>query len=147
MNQRKNTLKPKAFTLVELMAIVIILALLATIASREVGKAIEKTKVTTTKTNLKLLHGAVTNFYMDTDRYPTEDEGLTVLVEPPVDLPGIEPGGYLETTELPRDGWKNEFDYRLDPETGKAFEIISYGADGEEGGEGKNADLYSTDAF
>ena len=147
MNSGKNRLKRKAFTMVELMAILIILGLLATVVVTKVASSIDKARVTTTKTNLKLLHGAVTKFYLDTIRYPTEDEGLIVLVDPPMDLPGVEPGGYLETTELPLDGWGNEFLYQLGTETGKTFEIISYGADGEEGGEGLNADLYSTDAF
>ena len=147
MNPRKSTLKPKAFTMVELMAILIILGLLATVVVTKVASSIDKARVTTTKTNLKLLHGEVTRFYMDTSQYPSEDEGLQVLVEPPVDLQGVNPEGYLETTELPLDGWGNEFIYQLGTETGRAFEIISYGADGEESGEGLNADLYSTDAF
>jgi len=146
MNPRKST-KKKAFTMVELMAILIILGLLATVVVTKVASSIDKARVTTTKTNLKLLHGAVIKFYMGTSRYPSEDEGLTVLVDPPVDLPGVEPEGYLETTDLPMDGWGNEFIYQLGTETGRAFEIISYGADGEEGGEGLNLDLYSTDAF
>ena len=146
MKPGKNT-KKKAFTMVELMAILIILGLLATVVVTKVASSIDKARVTTTKTSLKLLHNSVTRFYMDTSQYPSEDEGLQVLVDPPVDLPGVEPGGYLETTELPLDGWGYEFDYRLGTETGKAFEIISYGADGEDGGEGLNADLYSTDAF
>jgi general secretion pathway protein G len=53
----------------------------------------------------------------------------------------------LETTEIPKDGWGNEFIYELSPETGKSFVIKSLGADGKEGGEDYDADLYSTDAY
>ena len=53
----------------------------------------------------------------------------------------------LETLELPRDGWKNDFFFELEPASGKPFVLISFGADGEEGGEGYDLDLYSTDAF
>ena len=86
-------------------------------------------------------------FKLDTGRFPSEEAGLIELIEPPTDVPYFEPGGYLETTEVPLDSWGNEFDYLLNPESGKAFVIISYGADGEPDGEGYEADLYSTDAF
>lgn len=55
-------------------------------------------------------------------------------------------GGFLETTTIPKDGWGRDFVYRLAPESGKPFVIISLGADGQEGGEGNDADLKSTDA-
>jgi len=61
------------------------------------------------------------------------------------DVTGWNTGGYLETTSLPKDAWGNDFVYQLSPDSGKPFVIISYGADGEEGGEKLDADLYSTD--
>ncbi|MBN2271882.1 MAG: type II secretion system major pseudopilin GspG [Sedimentisphaerales bacterium] len=134
------------FTMIELVAMLIIIGLLAAVVGTNVMGKIEKAKVTTTKTSLKILHSAVNTLKMDTGRYPTDEEGLSVLVEDPGDE-GWEPGGYLETLEIPPDGWKNDFVYELEPASGKPFVIISYGADGEEGGEGYNADLYSTDAF
>jgi general secretion pathway protein G len=84
---------------------------------------------------------------MDTGRFPSEDGGLMELVEQPGDVENWEPGGYLETTEIPKDGWGNEFIYERFPESGKPFVIKSLGADGEEGGEDYDADLYSTDAY
>ncbi len=143
----KDGKRRNGFTMVELMAMLIIIGLLATLVVTKVASKIDQARVTTTKANLKMLHSAVNQFKMDTGRYPTEEEGLTALVEEPSDVTGWEPGGYLETTEIPVDGWGNEFFYELDPGTGKPFVIISYGADGEEGGEGYDADLYSTDAF
>jgi general secretion pathway protein G len=95
---------------------------------------------------LKTLHNAVTQFKLDTGQYPSEDGGLNELIEQPTDLEGWAQGGYLDTTEVPKDAWKHEFIYQLYPESGKPFVIISYGADGKEGGEGYDADLYSTDA-
>jgi len=133
------------FTMIELVAMLIIIGLLAAVVGKNVIGKIERAKVETTKANLKSLHSAVTNFKMDTGRYPTEEEGLLVLVEDPGDE-GWEPGGYLDTTEVPTDGWKNEFFYELDPPSGKPFVVTSFGADGEEGGEGYDMDLYSTDA-
>ena len=146
MNNRKRNNK-KGFTLVEVMAVLIIVGLLATVAVKNFMGQTKKAKVTTTKANLKVLHEAVQLFQMDTSRYPSDEEGLTSLVEEPADAEGwnIE-GGYLSSTNLPKDGWKRDFDYILDPGNGQPFVIISYGADGEEGGESYNADLWSTDA-
>lgn len=135
------------FTMVELMAMLIIIGLLATLVVTKVATKIDQARVTTTKANLKVLHSAVNQFKMDTGRFPTEEEGLMALVEQPSDVIRYEPGGYLETTEIPKDGWGNEFIYELFPETGKPFVIKSLGADGEEGGEDNDADLYSTDAY
>lgn len=145
--KRKRRRVRGGFTMIELVAMLIIIGLLAAVVGRNVMGKIERAKVTTTKTNLKVLHSAVVQFKMDTNRYPTEEEGLLVLIEEPGDAEGWEPGGYLETTEIPTDGWNSDFYYELDPASGKAFVIISWGADGEEGGEDYDADLYSTDAF
>jgi general secretion pathway protein G len=135
------------FTMVELMAMLIIIGLLATLVVTKVATKIDQARVTTTKANLKILHSAVNQFKMDTGRFPGEDVGLQELIEQPSDVENWEPGGYLETTELPKDGWGHDFVYELYPESGKPFVIKSYGADGEEGGEDYDADLLSTDAY
>jgi len=135
------------FTMVELMAMLIIIGLLATLVVTKVASKIDQARVTTTKANLKILHAAVNQFKMDTGRFPTEEEGLMALIEQPSDVENWEPGGYLESTELPKDGWGHDFIYELYPESGKPFVIRSLGADGEEGGEDYDADLLSTDAF
>jgi general secretion pathway protein G len=132
------------FTMVELMAVLIIIGLLATLVVTKVATKIDQARITTTKANLKILHSAVNQFKMDTGRFPTEDEGLTALIEQPTDVPIWEPGGYLETTDLPKDGWGHDFKYEAFPESGKQFAIRSFGPDGEEGTED---DLLSTDAY
>ena len=136
----------KAFTLIEIMIVVVILGLLAAVASVGVLGQIEKAKKATTKANLKILHSAVITLYMDIGRYPTEEEGLKALVEKPVDADNWRPEGYLETTTIPMDGWDHDFIYELHPASGKPFQIKSLGADGEEGGEGDNKDLLDSDA-
>jgi general secretion pathway protein G len=133
------------FTMVELMAVLIILGLLATVVVTNFVGKIGDAKVTTTKASLKSLDMAVKQFWMDNGRYPTESEGLHALVERPSDAVKWPAGGYLSTTAVSKDGWGHEFIYRLSPESGMPFVIISLGADGQEGGEGNDADLKSTD--
>ena len=138
--------KRRAFTMIEIMAVIVIIGILAGIVAVSVVGKIDKARVISTKASLKMLHSAVIQFKLDTGRYPTEEAGLQELIEQPTDVTGWNTGGYLETTTLPKDAWKHDFIYQLSPESGKPFVIISYGADGEEGGEGINKDLYSTDA-
>ena len=134
----------KGFTMVELMAVLIILGLLATVLVRNFMGQTDRARVITTKANLKILHSAISQFKMDTGRFPTEDEGLMALIEQPSDIEIWEQGGYLESTELPIDGWNNYFIFELYPESGKPFVIRSNGPDGEEG---TDDDLLSTDAY
>lgn len=129
--------------MVELMAILVILGLLMTVVATKVISQIEKARITTTKANLKILHTAVNHFKMDTARYPTEDEGLSALILQPSDVTTWEPGGYLETTDIPKDGWGNDFVFEAFPESGLPFAIRSWGADQEPDTED---DLLSTDA-
>ncbi len=141
--ERKKRIR-YGFTMVELMAMLIIIGLLATLVVTKVASKIDQARITTTKANLKARAAAVNQFRMDTTRFPNEDEGLLALIEQPSDVVIWEPGGYLETTEINKDGWGNEFIYELYPESGKQFVIRSMGPDGEEGTED---DLLSTDAY
>ena len=115
--ERKKRIK-YGFTMVELMAMLIIIGLLATLVVTKVASKIDQARETTTKANLKALAAAVNQFRMDTSRFPTEDEGLLALIEQPSDVETWEPGGYLETTEIPKDGWGNDFIFELFPESG-----------------------------
>ncbi|MBE0534903.1 MAG: type II secretion system major pseudopilin GspG [Phycisphaerae bacterium] len=146
MDNKNERKRRQGFTMVELMAVLIILGLLAAVVAQSFMGHTDKARVVTTKASLKTLHNAVVQFKFDTGRYPSEEEGLWELLEEPTDVTGWNLGGYLETTEIPPDAWGREFVYFLNPESGKPFVIISFGADGEEGGEGYDADLYSTDA-
>ena len=142
----QNSLRRSAFTIIEVMAVIVIIGILAGIVAVNVVSSTDKARATATKAILKTLHHAVIQFKLDTGRYPSEEAGLLELIEQPTDVTGWTEGGYLEATEVPKDSWKNELVFQLDPESGKPFVIISYGADGKEGGEGFDADLYSTDA-
>jgi general secretion pathway protein G len=136
----------RGFTMVELMAVLIILGLLAAVVVRNFVGRVDDARVKITKASLRQLHTAINEFHMDTGRWPTEQEGLTVLVQQPTDVTGWRTGGYIETVEVPKDGWGRDFIFELLPESGRPFAIKSLGADGQEGGEAYNADLLSTDA-
>jgi general secretion pathway protein G len=105
----------------------------------DIAEQLNKMRLKITKARHKILHAAVTVFKLDTGHFPTQEKGLHVLIEPPGGCP-IEPGRYLENTEQLKDGWGNNFYYILYPESGKPFIIISFGADGKEGGDGYDAD-------
>ena len=146
MKEYRQTGARAGFTMVELMAVLIILGLLfAVVVGNFVGHT-DKARVITTKASLRSLQTLVNQFKMDTGRFPTEDEGLTALIEQPTDVQNWPPGGYLETTTIPKDGWGNDFIYELNPANGKPFVIKSLGADGQEGGEGYDTDLLSSDS-
>jgi general secretion pathway protein G len=127
----KNRKKSRGFTMVELMAVLVIISLLATMVTTQVVKQIKKAKVETTKANLKTLHTAVNHFFMDIGRIPTQEEGLEALINPPAGIEGLDPSGYIEQTKIPKDGWKHDFLYEVAPESGKPFDIRSAGPDGE----------------
>jgi len=146
MRQRKVPTVRSGFTMIELVAVLVILGLLAAIVGRNVMQDIERGRRNTTLANLKILHQAVQQFRMDTGRYPTAEEGLNALVTQPTDVTNYPQGGYLDTTVVPRDGWSRDFIYELYPESGKPFVIKSLGSDGQEGGDADGADLLSTDA-
>ena len=129
--------------MIEVMAVLIILGLLGTLVVTKVTSNVEKARVTMTKTNLRIYHTAVNQFRMDNGRYPTDDEGLDVLIEEPSDAINYPEGGYLERPQIEPDGWKNDFLYERLSGPGTGFVIRSCGPDGEQDTED---DLLSTDA-
>jgi general secretion pathway protein G len=92
---------------------------------------------------LQILHEAVKMFKFDTGRYPTQEEGLQAWVWEPNNIENWPAGGYLYSNYVPLDSWHNPYIYIRDPNSGKPFEILSYGADGKPGGKGYDADLSS----
>ena len=133
------------FTLIELMVVILILGLLAgIIAPRLIGRT-DEAKQTKAKVQIENLSTALKLYKLDNGFYPTTEQGLQALVQPPEtgNIPkNWRQGGYLEKGKIPKDPWGNEFIY-LCPGTHGDFDIISYGADGVPGGEGKDKDINS----
>ncbi|MHC4759111.1 MAG: type II secretion system major pseudopilin GspG, partial [Planctomycetota bacterium] len=109
------------FSMIELMAVIVIMGLLAGVVAINVIGKIDKARVTSTKASLKILHSAVNQFKLDTGRFPSEELGLYELIEQPTDVTGWDPSGYLETTDIPPDAWGNEFFYQRYTDSGKPF--------------------------
>ena len=105
----------RGFTMVELMAVLIILGLLAAVVVRNFVGQVDQGKVIQTKANLKLLHTAVNEFHMDCGRWPGEDEGLTVLIQQPADVTNYPPGRVSRNDRYPQGRLGTRFHLRAPP--------------------------------
>lgn len=145
---RKNRkVSRNGFTFIELMAVIVILGILAmTVMPRFFGR-IDEARITATQIQIKNLEQALRLFYLDNGFYPETEQGLQALVEQPMvgRIPSKwKEGGYLEKNILPQDAWGNAFIYLSPGSQSEDFEIISFGRDGREGGEGPDADISSS---
>jgi len=137
----------KGFTFIELMAVIVILSILALLVMPKIFGRVEEAKATTALIQIKNLEAALRLFYLDNGFYPSTEQGLSSLVEKPAT--GRTPqhwrdGGYLESRTIPKDPWGTDYVYLSPGTNGDEYEIISYGADGKEGGEKTDADISST---
>jgi general secretion pathway protein G len=130
------------FTLIELLVVMLILGLLAALVGPKLFGKVGKSKIKAAKAQIALLEDALDTFRLDVGRYPTTEEGLQALVEQPS---GVEKwdGPYLKK-KVPKDPWGHDYVYKCPGEHGD-YDLYSLGADGQEGGEGENADVTSWD--
>ena len=127
------------FTLLELMVVLLILALIATIAAPQVTKHLRKAKLETAKIQVDALGAAVDSFNIDTGRYPTTEESLKALVEKPAGLPSWD-GPYIKKKESLIDPWGEPYKYRVPGKTAD-YDVYSLGSDKKEGGQGDAIDV------
>ncbi len=133
----------KGFSLIEVMVVIVILGILASIVGVKVIGRIEESKRVKAKTQIETFRTALDLYRLDNGSYPTTDQRLDALVSPPTvgKLPRKwREGGYMP--KIPKDPWGNEYVY-LSPGDNGDFDIISYGDDMEPGGEGKDKDVNS----
>jgi general secretion pathway protein G len=135
----------RGFTLIELMAVIIILGILAGLIIPRIMGTPEEARRTKAKLQIESMETALKMYKLDNGVYPSTEQGLQALVEPP--SVGVLPkkwreGGYLEKGRVPKDPWENEFVY-LSPGVYDDYDLSSYGADGQEGGEERDADINS----
>jgi general secretion pathway protein G len=137
---KKRGTAQRGFSLIELIVVLVILGLLATIVGPRVIDQLSKGKANIAKVQIADLEGALGLFRFDVGRYPTTAEGLNALLE----NPGLDnwSGPYLTKSSLPKDPWGHEYQYRS-PGMHSDYDLYCLGADGVEGGEGDNADVTS----
>ncbi len=133
----------RGFTLVELLVVLAILGLLAGLVGPQVMKFLDSSKTKTAALQIEELAATLDLYRLELGRYPTTAEGLEALVRDPGNISGWN-GPYLRRGQVPKDPWGNDYVYRAPGQHGP-FDIISYGADGQEGGEGDNRDITSWD--
>jgi general secretion pathway protein G len=137
---REGRRRWRGFTLLELMVVLLILALLASIAAPRVTKYLRRAKVETARIQVDALGAAIDSFNLDTGRFPSQDEGLAALVEKPTEASSWD-GPYLKKKASLTDPWGQPYLYRFPGQKGSEYDIYSLGADHREGGEGDALDI------
>ena len=140
MKQRLSQNHSGAFTLIEMMVVVVIIGIIAAVIVPQFTGTTHDAKASTAKSNVAELGGALERFNIHMDRYPTTEEGLKALVEAPTGEETKWRGPYI--TLLRADPWGNPFQYR-NPGSHRpsGFDLWSRGADGVDGGKGDGADI------
>ena len=143
----KKRKRNAGFTLIEIMVVVMIIGMLAALVSVRVFDIYEKSKRKGAVAQISNFETALAAYRLDNNKYPSTEQGLDALIKQPTMEPvpkNYPRGGYLQgTKEIPLDPWGNPYVYFSPGLNGEDFTIISYGADGVEGGEGTNADIDS----
>ena len=137
--------RTSGFTLIEILVVIVILGIIAALVVPKVLDRPDEARVTAAKSDISTIMQALRLYRLDNQRYPTAEQGLRALVakpeQPPVP-PNWKPGGYLEN--LPQDPWKHAYQY-LNPGIKGEIDVFSFGADGQPGGTGADADIGSWD--
>jgi general secretion pathway protein G len=131
----------RGFTLVEILVVITIIGLIMALVGSRVISYLGESKVKAAKIQIESLGSALDLFYLDAGRYPTTSEGLRALVERTGNT-ALWNGPYLKGNTVPNDPWGKPYVYRSPGQYG-AYDILSYGADGQEGGTGAAADITS----
>ena len=134
--------REEGFTLVELMVVIVIIGLLATVVLINVMPSQDRAMVTKAKADIATLSQAMEMYRLDNLSYPSGADGLQALVSAPATAQAgnYRPGGYVKS--LPNDPWGRPYQLAVPGRNG-AFDIVSLGADGAPGGEGENADIHA----
>jgi general secretion pathway protein G len=142
MPTRSNRRIDRGFTLLEMLVVLVIIGLLVGLVGPRLFTKVDQSKVTTAQTQVKLLRGSVENLRLDIGRYPTAEEGLSLLTKAPSDaaLAGRWRGPYLDDA-LPLDPWSAPYQYAVPGADSQPFALYSLGADGKRGGEGDARDI------
>lgn len=133
--------RPRGFTLIELLVVMVIIGLLGALVGPRLFRNVGRSKITAAKAQIAMFQSALGQYKLEVGVFPSNEEGLDALRVRPASADYWD-GPYLQK-EIPLDPWNNEYLYRFPGEYGDQPDIISYGADGREGGEDENADVVS----
>jgi general secretion pathway protein G len=139
----RSSRRAQGFTLIEVMVVVVILGLLAAIIVPKVMSRPDEARAVAAKADLAAINQALKLYRLDNTIYPSTEQGLQALVQRPTTQPvpaNWKQGGYLD--RMPKDPWGREYQY-LNPGVRGEMDVFSFGADGQAGGEGNNADIYN----
>jgi general secretion pathway protein G len=131
----------RGFTLIELMVVLLIIGVLAALIVPNVLDRADDARVTAAKTDVNNLMQALKLYKLDNQRYPTAEQGLQALLTKPT-APPVPPNWKPYLDQLPNDPWGKPYIY-INPGVKAEVDVMSFGADGQAGGEGKNADIGS----
>jgi len=135
--------KKNGFTIVELLVVILIISMLAAFVAPRMFRELGKAKRDIAKAKMATIENALGRFYVDCGRYPDDSEELEVLLVAPADLEEEWRGPYLKRSDL-FDPWEQSYIYIEEGEVNPgSFDLICYGADGVEGGEGDDGDIYN----
>ena len=135
----------RGFTLIEILVVITIMGILAAlIVPRVVGRT-DDARIAAARQDVATLMNALKIYRLDNGRYPTQSQGLRALVEKPTLEPvpsNWKPGGYLDSNTLRKDPWGNDYQF-INPGIHGEIDVLSFGRDGQPGGEGPDADIGS----
>lgn len=143
--ERKFRRKSLGFTLLEVMIVVVIISLLVGMLAPNILGRVDDARVATTQSDISTMMQALELYKLDNFKYPTTQQGLEALIAKPSNADAVRkwrPEGYLKRSEVPTDPWGSEYLY-LSPGEHGAFDLYSFGADAQEGGENFDADIGS----
>jgi len=130
------------FTLIEMLVVLVIIGLIMGLVGPRVLSYLTDARVKAAKLQIEAFGSSLDLYYLDNGRYPSTSEGLDALVRRPANM-GSWNGPYIKGGTVPADPWKNNYVYRS-PAEDSPYEIMSYGADGREGGSGSASDIKSS---
>lgn len=145
MKFRDRRIPQQGFTLIEIMVVVVILGILIAFIAPNVMDRPDEARVVAAKNDIRAIVSALKLYRLDNGTYPSSEQGLQALVRKPEsgNIPrNWKSGGYLD--RLPKDPWGNDYNY-LNPGVRGEIDVFSYGADGQPGGEGFNAEVGNWD--
>jgi general secretion pathway protein G len=138
---RSSRRRERGVTLIEMLVVMVIIALFAAVVGPSLFKNADTARVTAARTQINAFMTALGSYKLETGVFPTTEQGLQSLRTRPANVPQWN-GPYMPK-EIPVDPWGNAYVYRFPGTNGNEPDIICYGADGKEGGEGINADIVS----